>query len=360
MFLKRYKFSLILLVFTFFLRLVASRNQDFFRYVYTDGVNRWMIQFLSRLNSFFPFSVFEFMVYVSVLCLLFYVCKWVRVFVAGWCLNVLGHVFLRIGMIAMIFYSFFTLMWGLNYYRPSVLRDFGLEMVKEEKRDLKGLYLFLIDRTNDSREFLDGDEVFVSGKSRGEIFCEAQFGYDAVATEYGVFGGRYGGVKPFLGSRLLNFPRITGVYAPFTGEANVNVSVPDVALFFTVMHEMAHQRGVALEDEANFVAFLTCVSHPDGEFVYSGYFNALRYVREALRDAGGGAWVADHDGRLSVGVANDFNDLSVFWAEYDSPFDGLLDWMSEGDLSFSGSGDDKSHGYVEVVDFLLAYFDGDY
>ena len=80
----------------------------------------------------------------------------------------------------------------------------------------------------------------------------------------------------------MSYTNITGIYSPFTAEANVNVSVPKSTLLFTTMHEMAHQRGFASENEANFIAYLTCIAHPDVDFQYSGYLNALNYVNRAL------------------------------------------------------------------------------
>ena len=48
---------------------------------------------------------------------------------------------------------------------------------------------------------------------------------------------------------------------------------------------MAHQRGIAREDEANFVSFLVCISSDDPYIRYSGYLDMFREVRNKLADA---------------------------------------------------------------------------
>jgi hypothetical protein len=89
--------------------------------------------------------------------------------------------------------------------------------------------------------------------------------------------------KQVLFSKQMSALEITGVYTFFTGEANVNVYYPDYNLPFTIAHELAHQRGVARENEANFVAFLVCCEAEHPHVRYSGYMNMLEYVASALK-----------------------------------------------------------------------------
>lgn len=84
---------------------------------------------------------------------------------------------------------------------------------------------------------------------------------------------------------------IAGIYFPWTGEAIVSTLEADLALPFAACHELAHQCGIAREDEANLIAYLACMKG-DGYFRYSGTLYALRYGLEALREADFSAWVA--------------------------------------------------------------------
>ena len=96
------------------------------------------------------------------------------------------------------------------------------------------------------------------------------------------FEGKYGRPKPVLLSRVMSHLNFTGVYSCLTGEANINVDAPQMGIPSTTMHEMAHQRGIAREDEANYVAYIACMAHPDIDFKYSGSSMALQYCMNAL------------------------------------------------------------------------------
>ena len=78
------------------------------------------------------------------------------------------------------------------------------------------------------------------------------------------------------------YTHITGVYTFMTGEMNVCTAFPDFSTVFTAAHEMAHARGIARENEANFVAFLVCEASDDPYVRYAGYMNLLQYVMNAL------------------------------------------------------------------------------
>jgi len=304
--------------------------------VYTNGVNKWMIQLLSYLFNFFRLSIFELLVYSLILGLIW---QLVRGGKQG---------ILRVGASLVIIYSVFMIMWGLNYDRPSVADDFGLKVASLSDHQLKALYLELIGLANDARgDVVEANGVFIASGDEYEI----HLGYDELFRQYNVFGGYYGRWKPVMSTRLLSGARIAGIYGAFTGEPNVNGEIPAVARLFTIAHEAAHQRGVAHEDQTNFVAFLACVMHPDPDFRYSGYFNALKYVREALHEEGQELWLREHDHLLNEGFVRDFNHLSAFWEGRETWLDELFSHSNDLFMNFHNSGE-----YVAVVDFLYAYF----
>jgi hypothetical protein len=108
-----------------------------------------------------------------------------------------------------------------------------------------------------------------------------------------------------------------GIYSPFTAEPNYNADMPDFQLPFTMAHEMAHQRGVARESEANFVAYLVCVSSRDPFVRYSGYRNGLGVLNELYR-------VEPEKARelfkqLGPGYREDSRRAALFWAKASGP-----------------------------------------
>jgi hypothetical protein len=114
----------------------------------------------------------------------------------------------------------------------------------------------------------------------------------------------------------MNHLRLTGYYFPFTGEANFNRLQPASSLPHTVAHEHAHQRGIALEDEANFIGYLACAMSDDPYARYSGYLFAQRQLLSELaaRDmARAQALVA----RRLPGVQRDVDFVRTFWQQYE-------------------------------------------
>jgi hypothetical protein len=59
---------------------------------------------------------------------------------------------------------------------------------------------------------------------------------------------------------------------------------------------MAHRMCIALEDDANFAAFLACEASDDPQFVYSAYYMAYRYCYNALAKADRAALKEIHAG----------------------------------------------------------------
>ncbi len=88
--------------------------------------------------------------------------------------------------------------------------------------------------------------------------------------------------KPFLFSGLMSLAGISGFYCPFTGETVYNELMPDIYLPFAMAHEYAHKTGLALEDETNFAAYLTCICSDLPDLQYSGEITAFRYLLNDL------------------------------------------------------------------------------
>jgi hypothetical protein len=70
-----------------------------------------------------------------------------------------------------------------------------------------------------------------------------------------------------------------------TAEPNVNADQPPLLLFQAAAHEMAHQTGIASENEAELVGYLDCLNTSDPNIRYSGLAYALIVAGNALYDA---------------------------------------------------------------------------
>jgi len=162
------------------------------------------------------------------------------------------------------------------------------------------------------------------------------------------------GPCPVTWSAAMSGTGIWGVYFPFTAEANVNVAIPEPFLAFTTTHEMAHQRGFAREDEANYIAYLACRAHPEAEFRYSGYLMALVHASRALAQESP-ELQREIMGSLSAGVKRDLQALDDFNRRHESSLERVSLKVNDLYLKANRQKDgDKSYG--RVVDLLLAEY----
>ncbi len=118
--------------------------------------------------------------------------------------------------------------------------------------------------------------------SYSELVFKLNEAYDSLTEKYDFISDFYSYPKPLFISELMPYTRISGFYTFFTGESNISTAYPDFMLPFTMAHEMAHQRGIAKEDEANFVAFLVCMESNDDYIRYSGYTEMMNYLTDSL------------------------------------------------------------------------------
>jgi hypothetical protein len=185
---------------------------------------------------------------------------------------------------------------------------------------------------------------------RGTL-ARVESGYDRAAREYPVLAGRFGPPKAALLSLPMAYLGITGIYSPFTGEAHVNATVPEPELPFTASHEIAHARGFAREDEANYLAYLACSRHPDRDFAYSGAFVASNYALAALREADPQAY-ARVAAERSASVRRDLEALAAWARRYKGPAATASHVVNDAYLRSQGVGGVRSYG--RMVDLLLA------
>ena len=202
------------------------------------------------------------------------VLKWNPIRWAGWVLAVFSCV-----------YMLHTAVWGLNYYAGSLADDMRLEVASytldelieatEYYRDMAGALSEQAKRDeNGNVDFRDFDTL---ARNAGNGFDTLTYDFS-----YPIFAGTHLPVKKLGWADMYTSMGITGFTFGLTGEAAVNPQIPDVALPFTICHEMAHRMCIASERDANFAAFLACSVHEDPEFAYSAYFMAYRYCYNAL------------------------------------------------------------------------------
>ncbi len=162
--------------------------------------------------------------------------------------------------------------------------------------------------------------------------------------------------KPIALSEPMTYTHISGVYTFMTGESNINTNYPDFLLPFTMAHEMAHQRGIAREDEANFVAFLVCIGSDDDYIRYSGYANMIHYIIKPLSSANSELYKKYVIYIMDSSLVDEFSAYSEFFDAYrESKASEVTGTVNNAFLQSQGqSAGTKSYGLV--VDLAVAYY----
>ena len=326
--------------------------------VYSSTVYRFFAQMLSSITGILPFSLGELLVlgvllfiplsFIRFIVLLIKERKNRRVrffrFTAG------GTAF------AATLYFLFVVAWGINYHRQPLSNILGLATEPASIAELGELCSNLIDQANLLREKTKEAPkgYMLLEDSKNSTLKRAQAAYKAASPSMPVISGTYGKAKGVMLSEAMCYLGISGIYFPFTFEANVNMKIPDVLFPATTCHEMAHQRGLAREDEANYIAYYVSVRHPDVDFQYSGTFLALIYSLNALRGHNPQLH-SELIARCSPKVIADFRYLSEFWKRYEGPADKIQDRINDAYLKANAQ-EDGIHSYGRMVDLLLAEY----
>lgn len=334
------------------LSILSKGYPKFIERYYSNTFNKIIREVLSLITGLFPFSIAEILYYSLILILIgSFVVLLIRIKKGGF-INQL----LNIGAYLSTLYVLFMILWGFNYNRLSFDKISGLKIEKSSEGQLLSLCEELVDRANSLREKVQEDSqgVMIIQGGYKSVFRRGAQGYKEASTEFPELAGAYGIPKPVLLSEKMCYTGITGMYMPYTGEANVNVHITDFMLPCTAMHEMAHQRGFAREDEANFISYVACIRHPDADFQYSGIMLALVNSVNALYGKDKDAYKI-LAGKYSKGVRRDLQNDAAFWEKYRGKIEEVSNNVNNTYLKSNGQ-NDGVESYGRMVDLLLAEF----
>ncbi len=318
---------------------------------YIGGATRFL---LGHLTGWLPFSLAELLIFASpLLVVLVAVHAWRHC--ATWAK--MARYLLSVVSIVSILFSLFVFSFGTGYHTESLDSRMGLAAGNVSTEELKETALLLAKKVNDAAENVEfGADGFSKMPYELDTLNERLLdAYEGICEKYPFVSSLGVGVKPVLASKAMSYTHITGVYTYFTGEANINTYFPDYTLPFTAAHEMAHQRGIARENEANFVAFLVTSSSNDAYLQYTGYLNLYEYVANAL-------WRADQEAyrevlaTLSPSVIGELRAYAAFFEQFeDSVAADISDAVNDTYLKVHGN-KEGSASYGLVVDLAVAYF----
>ena len=254
-----------------------------------------------------------------------------------------------------LIYACFNLFWGYNYYRLPLHQTLGIgnDYTTEE---LVSLTKGLIKKTNKLQTSIMKDD---SAKvdipySKKELLKLATTGYRHIEEDFPELDYEQTSLKRSLYSLPLTYMGFNGYLNPLTNEGQVNTLIVPFKIPTTASHEIGHQLGFAAENEANFLACLTTMNHPDVYFRYSGNSFALSYCLSELyrRDP---ELTDELLETLNYGVRLNYLEVEEFWRRHKNPFEPVFMFTYNNFLKANNQ-PEGMRSYSYVVALLVNYF----
>lgn len=312
-------------------------------------------RFLAELTGHVGFSVAELLILLTgVAVIVWLIGAVIRLLINPGKGIQLLHIFLSLAALVLCIYAGFCVLWGVYYYGEDFSDNTGIYARDISTEELKTVTSYFAELANQYAQQVPRDQERRYQADRNEILRKSKDLYRETVEDYPGLDGPKDSVKPFHFSKILSLAGFTGFFFPFTGEANVNTDFPPSQFAATVAHEIAHQRGVATEQEANFCAVLASFRNGDPDYCYSAALMAYVYLGNALYESDPQALEEIRAG-LCNEIKTDLAEDRAYWEQYETPVQSVSNTVYE---EFLYSYDQKLglKSYGACVDLLVSYY----
>ena len=249
-------------------------------------------------------------------------------------------------------YIIFNVLWGVNYNRKGIGYQVGLEKAAYSGTELATINRLLCGKINSSKKQLEA--AHTGYPANRDLFNMVEAAYRKLGTGYPYLKYEPVSIKPSMWGWLGNYTGFTGYYNPFTGEAQVNTTIPRFLHPFIACHEVAHQLGYAKENEASFVGYLAAKASGNALLQYSTYLDIFIHANRNLYYADSVAAKKYRDS-LAPAVVADLKTWAEFNHNHRSFAEPLISWIYDKYLK----GNRQPEGllsYDEVTGFIINYY----
>lgn len=338
------------------LHLLLRRNQPLMAELssrFIHPLHQWLAVLCDKLSS--RWAVAELLIVgFLALILLWLIISLVRLALYGERLKRLYRIFMGLLAAALFIYAGYSVLWGTYYYGDDFAAANGFETREISVDDLETVTSYFATLLNTYGDVVQRDEDGFYTVDRQDILTRSREIYNETEQRHPGLAGPHVSAKPIACSQGLSYLDFTGFFFPFTGEACVNTDFPLSLFPSTVAHELAHQRGVAQEQDANFTAVLASLESGDPDYCYSACLLAYIHLGNALYDADYSRWEPVYRS-LSENVRRDMAVNRIYWQQFETPVQTVSNTFHEGLLqSYDQELGLKSYG--ACVDLLVNYY----
>ena len=342
--------------------------------VYSDGIFYYINYPLRKLSEFLPFSLAELLLYIAIICFTVFlivtiyntvvaVKLYFRIKRSGkhpekrFMFRAAENFALRISAVFCFLIAAFIFFGGINYTGATFAERAGYRLGGYTVSQLEELCLYLGQNVSNTRQALvtnpDGsinEQYYAYNPYR--LADEAKVAYSRLPAEYNSRHKDYPVVKFAYSSNIMSNIHITGIYPYVFPESVVNINTPIMSLPHTVCHEMAHQRGFAREDEANFIAYMACLQSDNPLMAYSAYYTAFTYAMDELYYYDSITWKIIMNA-VDSGVRDDIEREHAYWKQFDTISSEFTSSVNNTYLTIMDV-QDGVQSYSRMVELLLA------
>lgn len=246
---------------------------------------------------------------------------------------------------------------GANFYRLPMEQLMELDTSKKSAEHLLAVCKELARGAAEAQAELETDENGCT-KLPEDILTElsrTESGYKPLIEQYPFLWTSVRRQKPVLLSEPWSYTLITGMYFPFFAECNVNIAQPDFSIPYTAAHESAHSRGIAFENECNYLAFLSCINSEYPEFRYSGYLEAFRFCISDLYKYDKEMWREAYE-EVNDAMLRDLIAMNDFIDRHTGKTAEVAGQANDTFIKVQGVADGEL-SYGRVCELILAYYD---
>ena len=333
----------------------AAQHISGFADFYTRHIYRRIASILGRFWGKMSFSVVEILLYAFLLFwLIFLILSVLRVIQRRQ--YAFRRMLLRILALAStcsVLFFVYMANCGVNYYARPFSEAAGLSRSGYDAESLQSVCLALTQEltllSGQVERDADGNLTETADWSQ-----EARDAMTELGKQYPQLAIDYPQPKPVLISRILSVQEVTGVYSPFTVEANVNTEMPAYNIPFTMCHELSHLCGFMREDEANFIGWLACRQSPDAAFRYSsamlGWINCTNELARIDQDA-----YQELAAMLPEEVWTELRINNAFWEKYEGKASEVHEQVNDAYLKANGQAEGV-RSYERMVELIVSYY----
>lgn len=356
--LKQHRANLIYILVVLFLLVffMLAKNSKSLANCITKSISYPIRTTLAVICSIFKYSVAEWMIILLAIYLIVFIILFILALFKNKD-NLLNTIFCylkNIISVSLTITMFVELLLNVPYYSDSFQFKSGLLTEESNLEQLYNVTVVFADKLSAVSPLVKRDTNGIYCEDIDDVFSDSPSAFRNIEELYPFLKGKELLSKKVRFSKALSIIETTGVAFPLTGEANINIDQPASSIPSTIAHEIAHQRGVTSEKEANFVAILACDVSGKTAYMYSGYMMAYSYLVDALAKENYELFLSIH-ASLPEDVKRDFHNEYIYWEKYDTKVSEYSDNLYDSFLKSQGQ-DLGTKSYGAVIDLLIAYY----